>query len=248
MVRAVLFDYGDTLVRARMPEQRILARALRRSYDSLKTSGLRLGYEQFLEIDRSVFAKYSLIERSERRDIPDLVKYVELVGHSLGSLSLARRRVIAARANEAFWNEIAHCHRLNVGVKPSLAKLQEMGIRMAVVSNHHNPSALRKHLSELGTSPFFSTILASSDMRYRKPDPRIFRKALSALRRKPGESVFVGDSMTNDVRGAKGVGMYAVLVEKPGEPSSEDPGYEAIPDFRVPDLRGIPRIVGRLNR
>ena len=53
--------------------------------------------------------------------------------------------------------------------------------------------------------------MCSSDLSgrvgWRKPDPRIFQKALEALRVRPAEAVFVGDSLPRDMVAARAVGM-----------------------------------------
>ena len=46
----------------------------------------------------------------------------------------------------------------------------------------------------------------------RKPDPRIFLRLLQDLGVQPDRAVFVGDRVGDDIAGARGVGMRAVLV------------------------------------
>ena len=45
-----------------------------------------------------------------------------------------------------------------------------------------------------------------------KPDQAPFLKALEMVGASPEESVYIGDSVENDIMGAKGVGMRAILV------------------------------------
>jgi putative hydrolase of the HAD superfamily len=70
-----------------------------------------------------------------------------------------------------------------------------------------------------GIDRFCTVLVDSACVGVRKPDPRIFRHALDALRLAPRDAVFVGDSATRDMAGARGVGMpHAWLVRRDATP------------------------------
>jgi len=47
-----------------------------------------------------------------------------------------------------------------------------------------------------------------------KPHPDIFKYALRKLKVRPEEAMFVGDDVKVDYKGAKNVGMYALLIDR----------------------------------
>ncbi|WP_235855572.1 HAD family hydrolase [Methanofollis fontis] len=47
----------------------------------------------------------------------------------------------------------------------------------------------------------YVVVVFSSDLGYKKPEPRIFRHALSRLSVYPGSALFIGDSYRNDIGG-----------------------------------------------
>jgi putative hydrolase of the HAD superfamily len=51
--------------------------------------------------------------------------------------------------------------------------------------------------------------------RTRKPDPRLFRKVAADLGIEPARCLYVGDGGGNELTGASGVGMRAVLLAGP---------------------------------
>jgi putative hydrolase of the HAD superfamily len=65
-------------------------------------------------------------------------------------------------------------------------------------------------------TPFFKIRVISGVEGVEKPDPRIFRLALERAGTKPAESVYVGDSPAFDIEPARGVGMFAVLLDRRG--------------------------------
>jgi putative hydrolase of the HAD superfamily len=69
-----------------------------------------------------------------------------------------------------------------------------------------------------------------------KPHPTIFRAALELLGAAPAEAVMVGDSIEEDVEGARALGMRAILIDR----EDRHPDFEA----RLTDLYGLPAALG----
>jgi HAD superfamily hydrolase (TIGR01549 family) len=69
-----------------------------------------------------------------------------------------------------------------------------------------------------------------------KPHPTIFQAALELLGVAPGEAAMVGDSLEEDVEGARALGMRAILVDR------EDRHPEV--EGRLTDLYGLPAALG----
>jgi HAD superfamily hydrolase (TIGR01509 family) len=248
LIRAILFDYGDTLVVARKQGEEIMTLGLKESFEAFKRTGLDIGYAKFVEHDRNVFGNYAKLEKAQKRDIPDQIKYDELARLVLARLAAAKRKRIATEANAAFWGVVAENYVLRRGSKSSLIQLKKMGLRMGVVSNHHNAGALRAHLKTLGIFSYFTDVTASSELRYRKPDARIFRRSAGLLGVRPNEAVFVGDSPAYDIAGASGVGMLTVMVVNSLTEAGPKGASSVEPDYTIRDLGEVPEIVERLNR
>jgi putative hydrolase of the HAD superfamily len=105
-------------------------------------------------------------------------------------------------------------------VRPALLLARERGQRLIVVSNWD--VSLRGVLRGLGLAPLFDGILTSAEAGVRKPAPAIFEQALSlagagrARAIEPGEAIHVGDSLDEDVAGARAAGIEPVLVRRDG--------------------------------
>ena len=83
----------------------------------------------------------------------------------------------------------------------------------------------------------------SHDCGSRKPHPGMFQKALKALELRPEEAVFVGDRLKEDVGGAQGLGMTAILRYKTGR----DYSYDIRPDGVIHSLTELPNTVEKLK-
>jgi putative hydrolase of the HAD superfamily len=245
LIKGAIFDYGDTLVRHSVPFEVVLPVAVRTTYSLFAQAGLETTFEEYEAIDRRIFGMFAEVEGKENRDIPDAAKYGELIRRLFPTRSKAWRSRMATMASRRFYEVGARYRRVGRGAKPSLDKLKSMGLRMVVLSNHSSQEALVQSLRHFKLHSYFLRIYSSSELGVRKPDPKAFTKCLSVLRTRAEETVVVGDSLKNDIAGAKACGMRSVLVD--WESTAEIPGGLPAPDFRVATLETIPKVVRQLN-
>jgi len=93
--------------------------------------------------------------------------------------------------------------------------------RLGIVSNFYGN--LATVCQGVGLSPFFMVTIDSVTVGYSKPDPKIFSVALTNLQTSPAQAVFIGDSLSRDMAGARNVGMSHIWLrpnapEQKGEP------------------------------
>lgn len=109
--------------------------------------------------------------------------------------------------------------RLYSDVIPTLEELASRGIPLAIVSNWDE--RLRPLLNALNLGGYFQSMLISCEIYFLKPSNVIFDHALRSLG-VPAESVLhVGDSVSEDVSGARAAGFQAVLIDRLG---TQEPG------------------------
>ena len=100
-----------------------------------------------------------------------------------------------------------------------LARLRGAGLRLVVVSNWD--VSLHDRLVETGLAKLVDGAVTSAELGAPKPDPAIFLEAL-ALTGVPREAaIHAGDSLHEDVAGARAAGVEPVLVWRDGEPPAE---------------------------
>ena len=86
----------------------------------------------------------------------------------------------------------------------------------------------------------FEAVLSSEAARAYKPLPSAFWQIMRLLGVEPHEVVYVGDSLHDDVLGAKGVGMKAAWVNRHGAPP--DPAFPE-PDYVIGSLGELPELL-----
>jgi putative hydrolase of the HAD superfamily len=104
-----------------------------------------------------------------------------------------------------------------------VAGLRGGGHRLVVVSNWD--CSLPDWLAPTGLLELVDGVVTSADAGAAKPDQAVFRKALELAGVDGAGAVHVGDSLDNDVAGARALGIRAILVQREGEPP---PGVESV--------------------
>lgn len=239
MIRAVLFDLGDTLWHfPNMPprEQR-LARAAGRIESLLRRLGRCDGVDcagLAAAINEADWSESSAAYASHCRSphYPSLVRDV----------AAARGITLAEDEAEELWYA-ANAGGIVLGREifpdsvPTLEWLRARGYRLGTVTNRSlGGPPFMEELRHHGMLHLFETFAISCDDGWLKPAPQLFEKAMRELGVRPEETVMVGDSLRADVAGAKALGMIAVWKRPPNPPPEEavlPDGSPAVPDYVI---------------
>lgn len=140
----------------------------------------------------------------------DSVEAMRIVTHSIDP-TVSEERILAAVDSRRRRFEVGLVG-IEDGILAALDRLRVAGIRTALVSDAGaddvecwQRSPLRERLD---------AIVFSYEVGVRKPDPRIYERALDAIHARPGDAIFVGDGGSDEHRGARAVGMKTVLVTR----------------------------------
>ncbi len=100
--------------------------------------------------------------------------------------------------------------RVDPDAAPLLADLRARDLTILVVSNFD--ARVRGLLAAVGLAPLIDRVTISSEAGAAKPDPAIFARVLAETGLAPHEIVHVGDTIEEDLRGARAAGIPVLLV------------------------------------
>ncbi|MBW8034522.1 MAG: HAD-IA family hydrolase [Planctomycetes bacterium] len=241
-IKAVLFDLGDTLVNfGKVDRATIFMEAARTSYDYLKRAGQPVGNFR-LYVWRNVLGMRAKTALSEiiGRDF-DSLEVIKYSGSRQGwKLSDEQWEDV----NKCWYEPLRRRGRIEVDLAETLGKLRDAGLKLGIVSNTFvHACSLDAHLGELGILDFFPLRIYSYQLKFRKPDKRIFLEAAKRLSVEPEETLFVGDRINKDVKGAIRAGMVPVLKSAyTSEGKRLDEGV-----LKIDKIAELPEIIAGMN-
>lgn len=129
-----------------------------------------------------------------------------------------------------------------------LSELRIRGYKLGLVTNtvRSREEHVRIAVRRIGLGQYFDTIIASVDMGFTKPDPRIFLAAFRKLDVRPEEAVMVGNRIDADISGGNEAGMRTVL-KWSARRRSEALRPNEVPTRTVSSLAELPRVLAELE-
>ena len=222
MLRAVLFDVDFTLA---LPGPELGPEGYRRAGER---HGLALDPERYEEARLAAIA--SLQRHPELAHDDELwVAFTERIVRGMGGD--AEGAYACAAELVRTW-ESHHNFTLYPDSLPTLEALRAAGLKLGLVSNGSRDleEFVRHHALEVDCA------VGSRDFGRTKPHPDIFLRALELLDVEAGEAAMVGDSLEDDVDGARALGIRAFLLDRDGR-------YPGEPD-RLESLLALPAALG----
>jgi putative hydrolase of the HAD superfamily len=220
-LRAVVFDVDFTIARPG---------------PDLGPEGYRaLGARHGIALDPARYdeARRAALETLERH--PELdhdedvwVLFTERIVQGMGGIGDTHA---AAVEMTRAWERAEHFELFDDAI-PTLEALRGHGLRLGLLSNTGRD--LDAFVAHHGLD--VDAVLTSRVFGKTKPHEAIFRRMLDLLGVSAAEAAMVGDSVEDDMEGARGVGMRALLVDREGRhPDAGD---------RLDDLRAVPAALG----
>jgi len=221
--RALLIDAMGTLIELRPPAP-ILCRELRD----------RLGIEISLEQAQRGLAAEIAYYRAHMLEGRDAATVATL--HARCARALGAALPAAAGADPGVLTEVLLASlrfAAHADAAPALRAARERGERVVVVSNWD--ASLPAALSLTGLAPLVDAVLTSAEVGTAKPNAAIFERALVVAGVAPTAALHVGDSLAEDVFGARQAQIAAVWCNRRGAPVPD--GVQAIASLAELDGR-----------
>ena len=203
------------------------------------------GYQAFcarygMEVDPSMFergvASAAPLLNSDD-DVYDPEIFIAYTSHIIQEMGGTGPRV--DDCSREIYHEWAACQHFELyeDVPAVLRQLADTGFRIGLISNTHR--CLASFQSHFELQGLISATVSSSDHGLMKPHPSIFTAALQLLGVAAAEAVMVGDSVRQDIQGALGAGMRAILLNRGDTPTA--PSTLDVPVIR--SLRELPALL-----
>lgn len=125
-------------------------------------------------------------------------------------------------------------------VKETVLELSRRGYLLGIIANTITETEIPDYLEADGLTDYFKTVVLSSKVGIRKPNPEIYWEAARRMGVEPSKCVYVGDNPVRDVEGtrAAGYGMF-ILFYEPATQAKEPPTGEIRPDHTIHTMKDL---------
>ena len=241
-IRGILFDLGDTLLD--FGEVDVL---------QVFRSGAELAYE-YLQSLHQPLPSFNRFHRRQLRAIRWRYLISRITGREFSSLEVLSR--LGRRMGHALTHEqnlelswlwykpLRKLATVEAGALEMLRSFAHVGLVLGVVSNTFIPGeVLDRHLRQEDLLDLLPMRVYSSEIVYRKPHRKIFELGLSRADLRAGETLFVGDSLKADIRGANRAGLISVLKD----PDNRHGNSRIRPNHRIRSITELAGVVSQYN-
>jgi putative hydrolase of the HAD superfamily len=233
VIRAVLFDYGLTLVTFRYPREELLS-VLEQARPWLGPGAP----------DAETLMRTVLEPLEEELDTfgEDEVDYMDFY-------EAAWRRAGIDASREVLWRILdleQGCWDRSLRLAPdaleTLRTLRTRGLETAIASNAPFPPAMmHRQVRHHGLAERVDAVVFSSEVGRRKPAPELYQAALDRLGVVAAEALYVGDRVREDYEGPRRLGMRAILCTA----LARTPAPPEVPTVRrLAELLDLPELGG----
>ena len=231
-IEAIFLDVGNTL-RIVIKDDAFMADARQQL---AKLTGTQVSPDAFVELLEARYmilrkrAKEKLIEASEKEMwtkwmLPDYP--IEKIAPLSGKLTRLWRDCDGRRVPRG-------------DVKETVIELNKRGYLLGIIANTITETEIPDYLEVYGLTEYFKTVVLSSKLGIRKPNPEIYWEAARRIGVEPAKCVYVGDNPVRDVEGtqAAGYGMMILFME-PATLAKEPPTKDVKPDITIKAMKDL---------
>jgi len=204
--KAVIFDFIGTLTNIKNYSMEESEKKLCRT---IIDEGFDVSAKRFLEAYSEAHDKYRAIRYEKLVEVRNAVWISEALNDLGFETELEDKRIKTAL--NIFFEDYVNSSELRPCAEEMLEKAST-DHKLGLISNFTYAPAIYAGLRKLGINKFFNTIMVSEAVGWRKPHPKIFEEAMKKLETTPKETVYVGDSPLEDIKGAQALGMRTIFV------------------------------------
>jgi HAD superfamily hydrolase (TIGR01662 family) len=231
-IEAIFLDVGNTM-RIVIEDKDFIVQSKRKLVELTGSQETPDVFHQKLEERYKVLrkrAKEKLIEASEK-DMWTQWMLPDFPAEKIAPLSSKLTRL---------WRDCDGWRVPREDVKETVIELNQRGYLLGIIANTITETEIPDYLETDGLTGYFKTVVLSSKVGIRKPNPEIYWEAARRIGVEPAKCVYVGDNPVRDVEGtrAAGYGMFILFFE-PATQAKEPPTGEIKPDYTIRAMKDL---------
>ena len=239
-IKAIFFDVGATL-RYGVEDADFTAAADR---ELMELVGATEDHDAFFEKLNNNWKAYRKWAKTGLLDVSEMELWLQYL---LPDYPAERVAPHAAKLTR-LWRDHDGRRVVHDGTLETLRELKARGYMLGIIANTITETEIPDWMCEAGVADCFRTVILSSKVRLRKPDPAIYLLAARCIGSEPGQCAYVGDNPVRDVEGVAGMMTpMGAVVEDAGTADREGKAPTVLPDYNIKSIPELLDLFPALN-
>jgi putative hydrolase of the HAD superfamily len=241
MIRGVVFDLGSTLLRFEGDQTQEILHGYQALHAFISAADYPFDTDEFINSFRELLDlahEQRLITNIERPTYELFHEIMTQYGFvDIDPSFVDQATAVFYKPSEDHWKPMP-------GMQELLQFLGSQDWRLAIITNAGDSSNVRRLLNNNALIGPFDPVLISADEGVRKPDSRLFQKILDQWKIDPDAVVMIGDTLKEDILGAKQMGLRQIWLKAQVDTPENRKLAETIePDHIADTLGEIPALI-----
>ena len=235
-IKCIGFDLYSTLINTDNHDWNAM---LNEAFNVVQKIGFQGTLDQFKKIWSEIYWKWRAYRENNHVELKSNVwwrEILETIGLQFTELDI--NRIILASHQK--W-------RTQISIYPKVKELLlelKKNYMLVCISNISEGDLAKEDMDLFDILKIFDYVVMSSDLGIRKPSPKIFEHVLNHLKIRNDEMIFIGDTLYDDVQGAKAANLLmAIHVKRDRSYFHQD--YYIEPDHTIENLHQIREILNK---
>ena len=226
MIDTIFFDIGNTL-RVVVKDKAFSDAA---EQEMMRLVGATESYESFFGKINERWHAYRKAAKNGHLDASEMELWSQ---HLLPDYPVDLVCAVAGKLTR-LWRDHDGRRVARPDVKETLIELDRRGYTMGIIANTITETEIPDWMVEDGVARYFKTVILSSKVRLRKPDPAIYYLACRAIGKPPEQCAYIGDNPVRDVEGTREAGFaMMVRIDEPDTLAKEPQDLKEQADYTI---------------
>lgn len=225
-IDTIFFDVGATL-RFVIPDAEFSAAAEK---ELMELVGATESHDEFYAKLEKNWKAYRKWAKTELLDVSEMELWLQYLLPDYPAEKVAPHAAKLTR----LWRDHDGRREPHNDVKSTLIELKRRGYKLGIIANTITETEIPDWMCRDGVADCFKTVILSSKVRLRKPDPAIYLLAARCIGSPVENCAYVGDNPVRDVEGAVNSGFGSmILYEDAGTADREGKLPTVQPNYRI---------------
>lgn len=240
-IEAIFLDVGNTL-RIVLEEPDFQQNAMQ---ELMRLVGTQESQEAFFEKLETRWKAYRKASKASLLESPEEILWTK---HLLPDYPAEKIAPLHGRLTR-LWRDRDGRRVPRHDAKETIIELHRRGYLLGIIANTITETEIPDWMEADGVTQYFKTVILSSKVGIRKPDPEIYWMAARQIGVEPAKCAYLGDNPVRDVEGTRAAGFgIMILFDEPATLAKEPPTGEHTPDYTIKEIRELLDIFPLRNR